>query len=89
MSLKMRDIFYRMLDGQSTLDKNNMQQLHIIFKTTSPKMEDDLNQNDIRTHLKWKTTSPKMEDDLIQNGRRAHPNWKMTSPKMEDTIPKI
>ena len=43
-----------------------MQQLHIIFKTTSPKMEDDLNQNDIRTHLKWKTTSPKMEDDLIK-----------------------
>ena len=66
MSLKMRDIFYRMLDGQSTLDKNDMQQLHIIFKTTSPKMEDDLNQNDIRTHLKWKTTSPKMEDDLIK-----------------------
>ena len=62
----MRDIFYRMLNGQSTLDKNNMQQLHIIFKTTSPKMEDDLNQNDIRTHLKWKTTSPKMEDDLIK-----------------------
>ena len=33
---------------------------------TSPKMEDDLNQNDIGTHLKWKTTSPKMEDDLIK-----------------------
>ena len=70
--LQNEGIFYRILDGQSTLDKYNMQQLHIIFKTTSPKMEDDLNQNDIRTHLKWKTTSPKLEDDLTQNGRH-HP----------------
>ena len=58
MSLKMRDIFYRMLDGQSTLDKNNKQQLHIIFKMTSPKIEDN---------------SPKIEDDLTQNGRRPQP----------------
>ena len=56
---------------------------------TSLKMEDNLNQNDIRTHLKLKTIPSKIEDDLIQNGRRAYPNWKMTSPKMEDTIPKI
>ena len=48
------------------------------WKTTSTKMEDDLNQNGRRPHPKWKTTSPKMEDD--QNGRRL--KWKMT--KMED-----
>ena len=81
----MRDVFYRMLDGQSTLDKNNMQQLHINFKTTSPKMEDNFTQNRRRPHSKWKTTSPKMEDDLIQNGRRAHPKWKTSSPKLKIT----
>ena len=41
------------------------------WKTTSPKMEDDLTQ---------------MEDDLTQNGRRPHTKWKMTSHKMEDAL---
>merc|ERR1712030_84880 len=44
------------------------------WKTTSTKMEDDLNQNGRRP--KWKTN--KMEDN--QNGRR--PKWKTT--KIED-----
>merc|ERR1712208_239548 len=54
------------------------------WKTTSTKMEDDLNQNGRRPHPKWKTISPKMGDDLTQNGRRPHPKWRTTSPEMED-----
>ena len=54
------------------------------LKMTSPKMEDDLNQNRRRPHPKWKTTSPKTEDDLTQNGKRPNTKWKMTPPKNED-----
>ena len=39
------------------------------WKTTTPKINDDLTQN---------------EDDLTQNWRRPHANWKSTSPKVED-----
>ena len=56
--------------------KQNGIRPHPKWKTTSPKMEDDLTQNGIRPHPKWKMT--KMEDE--QNGRQA--KWKTT--KMED-----
>ena len=36
------------------------------WKTTSPKMEDDLTKNGRRLHLKWKTISSKMEDYLTK-----------------------
>ena len=66
-----------------------MQQLHIIFKTTSPKIEDNLTQNGRRPHPKLYTNSPKMEDYLTQNGRRPHQKWKTTSPKMKDDFTQI
>jgi len=51
---------------------------HPKWKTTSPKIEDDLNQNGRRPHSKWKTTSPKMENE--QKWR-----WpKMKTTKNED-----
>ena len=62
---------------------------HPKWKTTSPKIEDNLTQNGRRPHPKLYTNSPKMEDYLTQNGRRPHPKWKKSSPKMEDIIPKI
>ena len=56
------------------------------WKTTSPKIEDNLTQNGRRPHPKLYTNSPKMEDYLTQNGRRPNPKWKKSLPKLEDDL---
>ena len=64
----------------------NRRQPYPKWKTTLPKMEDDLNKNCRRPEPKQKTTSPKFEADLTEKIRRPHWKRKTTLPKMEDDL---
>jgi hypothetical protein len=73
---------------KKTSTKNNGRQPQKKLKTTSTKMEDDLNKNGRRPQQKWKTTSTKMEDDPPPKKLKKMENNRRKRKKKEDDLKK-